>query len=155
MEQRNTSSSFQFGSLNETLNCIKANYERNLLNYVSHVLSCPTCLVLCVLSCLTCLIPYMLSCPMCLLPYVISYLTCFVSYVLSCLRCLVPYVLPCLTCAVLYIPSFLACLASHVLSYLTSLTYSCNSRDLCHSVFSCYLCLSVCALLLLIPHLLQ
>ena len=48
----------------------------DLLNYVPHVLSCPTCLVLYVLLCFTCPVPYVILCP-----------TWLVSYVLLCLMC--------------------------------------------------------------------
>ena len=109
-----------------------------------HVLSCPTCLMLCVLSCFKCLMPYMLWCLVCLVHYLLPCLTCSVSFVLSFFTCLVPYVLSCLTCLVPY-----------VLSCFTCLTHSCTSRVFCLA-FSRDACAScrVCSFTPM-PHLLQ
>lgn len=82
----------------------------SLLNYVSHILLCFTCLVTYVLYCPPCLVPYMLSC---LMPYMLSYVTChlpYMPYMFLYFTYLLLYVLLCLLCFVLCVPLCLACL---------------------------------------------
>ena len=118
MEQRNTSSSFQFASLNEILNFIKANYERNLLNYVPHVL--------CVLRALVPHMPRNIRTLMFGVPRTSCPLVSHVSYVLLYLTCLVPLrflvlLLPLRMCSFAPHPS----LASIILSLIHS--YACHT----------------------------
>ena len=121
MEQRNTSSSFQFASLTEILNFIKANYERNLLNYVPHVL--------CVLRALVPHMPRNIRTLMLGVPRTSCLLVPHVSYVLLYLTCLVPLrflvlLVPLRMCSFAPHPS----LASIILSLIHS--YACHTLQL-------------------------
>lgn len=137
--------------------------ERGLLNFLSYVLSCRTCLLPYLLWCLTYLVPYVLSCFTCLVSYMLSCLTRFMPYVLSCLTCLVLYLLSCSTrasrascsaCSRTYRASCLACfrvsrapclmwLVLYVLSYLmcyldlSAPRVSCLASFICQYRFFC------------------
>ena len=139
----------------------------SLLNYVFHMLSCPTYLMFYVVSCLTCIVPYMCSCSRCFMFYVLSclkyhMLSCASSAACSCaLRVLPTYMLLCPTCLVSYVLSlfWLPCLVPSVFwfpRWLVPYVLSCfMSHFFWHTLSALYLtlCANISFCALEFPHL--
>ena len=84
----------------------------SLLHYVSHMLSCPTCLLHDVLSCLMYFMPYVHLCPTCTLPHLLLCPTYLVLYVPRALCLLVSHV-PRATCTLIpFVPYIPLCFMS-------------------------------------------
>ena len=86
----------------------------SLLHYVSHMLSCPTCLLHDVLSCLMYFMPYVHLCPTCTLPHLLLCPTYLVLYVPRALHAFLSHVSRALRVILPHVPRALCLLVSHV-----------------------------------------